>query len=107
MVQIYGGLIIPYCSPCVASKRPIQECQLTEGNMGFMLRPDPPEPPGSACFTLPKYLIWRNNLAKNVLWHIVELSQTIATCLRALVMATLIRLLSPKNPTAPMLFERT
>lgn len=72
-----------------------------------MLRPDPPDPPGSTCFTLPKYLICRSNLAKNVLWHIVELSQTIVTCLRALVMATFIRLLSPKNPTAPRLFERT
>jgi len=42
-----------------------------------------------------------------VLWQIVELSHTTATCFRALVMATFIRLLSPRNPTAPRLFDRT
>lgn len=75
--------------------------------MGFMPRPDPPKLPGSACFTRPKYLIWRRSLARNVLWHIVELSHTTATCLRALVIATFIRRLSPRNPTAPKVFDRT
>lgn len=67
----------------------------------------PPKLSGSTCFTLPKCRIWRISLARNVLWHIVELSQTIAKCLRALVMATLILLLSPRNPTAPNVFDRT
>lgn len=72
-----------------------------------MPSPDPPKVPGSACFTLPKYRIWRRSLAKNVLWHIVELSHTTATCFLALVIATFIRLLSPRNPTAPSVFDRT
>lgn len=78
-----------------------------EGNIGFMLKPDPPKVPGSACFTLPKCRMWRKSLAKKVLWHMVELSHTTATCLRALVMATFILLLSPRNPTAPNVFDRT
>lgn len=78
-----------------------------EGNIGFIPSPYPPKLPGSACFTLPKCLIWRRSLAKKVLWHIVELSQTKAKCLRALVTATLILLLSPRNPTAPNVFDRT
>ena len=51
--------------------------------------------------------MWRNSLARNVLWQIVELSHTTATCFRALVMATFILLLSPRNPTAPRLLDRT
>lgn len=78
-----------------------------EGNIGFIPSPDPPKLPGSICFTLPKRRIWRISLARNVLWHMVELSHTTARCLRALVMATLILLLSPRNPTAPNVFDRT
>lgn len=72
-----------------------------------MLNPGPSKDPGSACLTLPKRRIWRRSLAKNVLWHMVELSHTTATCLRALVIATFIRLLSPRNPTAPNVLDRT
>jgi len=76
-------------------------------SIGSVLSPDPPKDPGSACFTLPTCRIWRRSLAKKVLWHIVELSHTTATCLRARVIATFIRLLSPRNPTAPSVFDRT
>lgn len=78
-----------------------------EGRIGFMPSPDPPKVPGSACFTLPKYRICRRSLAKNGLWHIVELSHTTATCFLALVIATFIRLLSPRKPTAPSVLDRT
>lgn len=81
--------------------------QLRGGNKGFIPRPDSPKEPGSACLTLPYCRICRNNLDKKVLWHIVELSQTTAMCLRALVMATFIRLISPRNPTAPNVFDLT
>lgn len=78
-----------------------------DGNIGFESSPGPPYVSGSACFTLPKYRMWRKSLARIVLWHMVELSQMMATCFRALVMATFIRLISPRKPTAPIVFDRT
>lgn len=87
----------------------LPECQPIEGRVGW-LKPRPETPskePGATCLTCPYRLIWRRSLARKVLWQIVEVSQTTVTCLRALVIATLMRLLSPRNPTAPSGLDRT
>jgi hypothetical protein len=73
-----------------------------------MSRPESPSKrPGSTCLTWPYCWIWRRSLARNAFLQIVELSHTTATCDLALVMATFMRLLSPRNPTAPKEFDRT